>query len=187
MAVLPFSTTINSLLLILLLFLPFIPGTSVMAQGDALLAVCQALSNALPGKLSMPNSDPYTSSLRSYFSLQEGELAPSCVLQPANAQEVAAAVKVLATTPSLKFAVRGGGHTVWAGSANIQNGVTIDMRLINNVEVSADKSYTSVGAGALWRDVYTVLDEQGLATSGGRASQVGVGGLTTGGTVLAPS
>ncbi|KAI4165610.1 MAG: hypothetical protein LQ342_000552 [Letrouitia transgressa] len=147
-----------------------------MAQGDALLAVCQALSNALPGKLSMPNSDPYTSSLRSYFSLQEGELAPSCVLQPANAQEVAAAVKVLATTPSLKFAVRGGGHTVWAGSANIQNGVTIDMRLINNVEVSADKSYTSVGAGALWRDVYTVLDEQGLATSGGRASQVGVGG-----------
>ncbi|KAI4253386.1 MAG: hypothetical protein L6R42_007601 [Xanthoria sp. 1 TBL-2021] len=143
---------------------------------------CMALSKALPGKVSLPASNGYSASLKSYFSLQEAEITPYCVVSPANERDVSTAIKILAAPDSTtKFAIRGGGHTVWKGSANIEDGVTINMRAINAVEVSEDKTVTSVGAGALWRDVYSVLDAMGLATSGGRAAQVGVGGLTTGG------
>ncbi|KAL8976697.1 MAG: hypothetical protein Q9205_007354, partial [Flavoplaca limonia] len=124
----------------------------------------------------------YDASLKSYFSQQEAEITPYCIVSPLNESDVSAAIKILAAPDSTtKFAIRGGGHTVWKGSANIEDGVTIDMRNLNTVKVSEDKTVISVGAGALWRDVYTVTDSLGLATSGGRAAQVGVGGLTTGG------
>ncbi|KAL8786217.1 MAG: hypothetical protein Q9213_002906 [Squamulea squamosa] len=155
------------------------PSLNINPSNDP---ACTALSNALPGKVSLPSSNEYGVSLQSYFSLQEAEITPYCVVSPRNAQDVSAAIKILAAPNSTtKFAIRGGGHTVWKGSANIEDGITIDMRAINEVEVSDDKTVTAVGAGALWRDVYTILDAQGLATSGGRAAQVGVGGLTTGG------
>lgn len=45
------------------------------------------------------------------------------------------------------FAIRGGGHTWWAGAANIQDGVTIDLSEITQVVVSEDRTTTSVGGG----------------------------------------
>ena len=69
----------------------------------------------------------------------------------------------------------------WAGSANIANGVTIDLGALNSVSVSSDHSITSVGGGARWESVYLKLDAMELAVSGGRVADVGVGGLTTGG------
>ena len=144
--------------------------------------ICTALFEALPGKVSLPSDSGYDASLKSYFSQQEAEITPYCIVSPLNESDVSTAVKILAAPDSTtKFAIRGGGHTVWKGSANIEDGVTIDLRNMNTVKVSEDKTVISVGAGALWRDVYTVTDSLGLATSGGRAAQVGVGGLTTGG------
>lgn len=57
----------------------------------------------------------------------------------------------------------------------------VDLSAIKKVELNADSTITSVGAGAKWTDVYTYLDSKSLAVSGGRAAQVGVGGLTLGG------
>jgi len=82
-----------------------------------------------------------------------------------------------------RFAVRGGGHMSWAGAANIRNGVTVDLSAMNTVSVSEDKSTTFVGGGARWQDVYLKLDAMNLAVSGGRVNDVGVGGLTLGGTI----
>jgi FAD/FMN-containing dehydrogenase len=83
---------------------------------------------------------------------------------------------------NFSFAIRSGGHTPWAGSANIKNGVTIDMSALNQVTVAPDQSYTSIGPGNRWVDVYLKLDARGLAVPGGRVASVGVGGLVTGGT-----
>ena len=69
----------------------------------------------------------------------------------------------------------------WAGAANIQSGVTIDLSAMNAVTVSRDWRTTFVGAGARWQDVYLKLDAMKLAVSGGRVNDVGVGGLTLGG------
>ena len=147
---------------------------------------CEALSLLLPDKVFYSRNATYWQSLHSYYAGQEGDLQPWCIVKPADVADVATAVKELtkaSTTgnDSCRFAVRGGGHTSFAGSANIVNGVTIDLRDINHVSVSADQTLTSVGGGARWRDVYSKLDPLGLSVSGGRADIVGVGGLSLGG------
>ena len=83
------------------------------------------------------------------------------------------------------FAVRGGGHTPFAGAANIENGVTIDFGSMNQVTVNQNQTITSIGAGARWGSVYSTLDAMNLAVSGGRVSDVGVAGLTLGGKLAA--
>ncbi|KAL8713087.1 MAG: hypothetical protein Q9225_006843 [Loekoesia sp. 1 TL-2023] len=131
----------------------------------------------------------YDASLLSYWSQQEQKVTPSCILSPQNASDVSKALQILSqyeaagnvTSAGCQFAIRGVGHTPWAGSANIENGVTIDMRSINAVNVDRSKKFVSVGAGARWSDVYQKLDAVGLGVAGGRISDVGVGGLITGG------
>jgi UDP-N-acetylenolpyruvoylglucosamine reductase len=71
------------------------------------------------------------------------------------------------------FAVRSGGHASWAGASNTEGGVVIDLRALNTVEISTDKSVVLVGAGAPWDAVYEKLDPLGLSVNGGRASGVG--------------
>lgn len=80
-----------------------------------------------------------------------------------------------------KFAVKSGGHAAFAGASNIEGGVTLDLRKLNQIVVSADKKQTAVGAGNVWYDVYTKLQPMGLTVIGGRVSAIGVGGLTLGG------
>ena len=149
---------------------------------------CIALSRALGTKVSYLANDTYVQSTSSYWSKQEESLMPSCIVTPTSTDDVATAVKIL-TLPENGgdgpqeglFAIRGGGHTPWAGSANINDGVTIDLRSINTVIVNQDKTVASVGGGAIWGDVYRTMDSLGLAVVGGRGSSIGVGGLLTGG------
>jgi len=86
-----------------------------------------------------------------------------------------------ATSSPCNFAIRGAGHTPYAGAANIESGVTIDMGKMNTVTVNAAKTVASIGPGARWVDVYNSLDPLGVMVTGGRSGTVGVGGLITGG------
>jgi FAD/FMN-containing dehydrogenase len=72
-------------------------------------------------------------------------------------------------------------HATSPSLANIQGGITIDLSRLNQVIISPDQSYVSVGPGNRWSDVYTEIETRGLAVSGGRWGNVGVGGLLTGG------
>lgn len=139
-----------------------------------------------------PGSTSYNSSLSSYFSQQESQIQPLCVVSPATAEDVSTAVASLSTTAaslgivsdderSCHFAVRSGGHAVFPGAANIASGVTIDLGALNSVEVSEDRTIAHIGVGATWGDVYSYMEPLGLSVAGGRAANVGVGGLTTGG------
>ena len=74
----------------------------------------------------------------------------------------------------------------WAGAANIQDGVTIDLGQMKSVNVSSNRKVTQVGPGARWHDVYSKLDSMGLSVVGGRVSDVGVAGLTIGGMLSVP-
>ena len=71
----------------------------------------------------------------------------------------------------------------WAGSANIQDGVTIDLSQMKSVAVNDETTITRVEPGARWSDVYSKLSPMNLSVVGGRVSDVGVAGLTLGGTV----
>ncbi|EEP78254.1 predicted protein [Uncinocarpus reesii 1704] len=79
------------------------------------------------------------------------------------------------------FAVRSGGHSTTPGSSNIEDGIVIDLRGFNEVELSRDKKIAVVGSGAKWAEVYQFLDQHKLTVIGGRDPHVGVGGLTVGG------
>ena len=145
---------------------------------------CRQLANQYSSLVSLANTNIFTDqqqgSSNGYWTQQERGLTPSCRFTPATAADVAGAVKLM-TDQQCQFAVRGGGHMSFAGAANIEDGVTIDLGGMKQVTVSLDNTTTSVGGGARWVDVYQKLDSMQLAVSGGRVSDVGVGGLTLGG------
>ncbi|KAI1464949.1 putative oxidoreductase [Daldinia caldariorum] len=152
---------------------------------------CLALSALLGDKVVFPESQAYSSSLSSYHSQQESYLEPLCIVVPTTADDVSTAVSSLSSTAgslgdnerqaSCQFAIRSGGHAGIVGAANIEGGVTIDLRSLNTIDVSEDRSTASVGVGATWGDVYSKLGPLGVSVAGGRVAQVGVGGLTLGG------
>jgi hypothetical protein len=53
------------------------------------------------------------------------------------------------------------------------------------VELSEDRTTTSIGPGNKWYDVYRQLDSKKVSVVGGREAGVGVGGLTLGGKCMA--
>ncbi|KAK9351076.1 hypothetical protein V1523DRAFT_464138 [Lipomyces doorenjongii] len=88
---------------------------------------------------------------------------------------------LLAELFSCPFAVKSGGHAAFAGSSSIQNGLNIDLSPLNSLNLSKDLSVVSVGAGNRWVDVYNYLLQYNISVVGGRVSDIGVGGLTSGG------
>ncbi|KAL8920725.1 MAG: hypothetical protein Q9208_006055 [Pyrenodesmia sp. 3 TL-2023] len=115
-----------------------------------------------------------------YWSNNERDVTPACRITPNTPNDVSRAVTHLARS-KCSFAIRGGGHMFWAGAANIQDGVTIDLSEMSRIKVSKDQKIVSVGAGARWQDVYSKLEPMNLSVVGGRAGTVGVAGLTLGG------
>jgi len=88
------------------------------------------------------------------------------------------------TEEGCHFAVKSGGHARDAGFSNADGGVTIDLIRMGRVDLSKDKKSVKVGAGARWLDVYSSLEKDNLTVVGGRVADVGVGGLTLGGSYL---
>ena len=116
------------------------------------------------------------------FAALENELSPTCVVKPENEADVSVVIKTVRTyREQVHLAIKGGGHTPWAGAANIENGITVDMQSVIGVNVNARTGIASVGAGEPWANVHEQLDAQGTAVAGGRASKVRVGGLISGG------
>jgi FAD binding domain len=93
---------------------------------------------------------------------------------------VSRAIIILRST-HCHFAIKSGGHAAFTGGSNIQDGVTIDLVNLNQIQVSKDLKTTSIGPGNRWVDVYSKLQAMNLTVIGGRVSDIGVGGLTLGG------
>ncbi|KAI5866712.1 putative oxidoreductase [Durotheca rogersii] len=146
---------------------------------------CEALAARIGAdKVLLPGSTGYDASLSSYFSPQAAAVRPTCFVTPQTATDVSDVVKLLTSSDNggpYDFAVRAGGHTWFANANSAPGGITIDLRGLNSVDLSADKSSVSIGAGATWDAVYGKLDPLGLSVAGGRVAGVGVGGLTLGG------
>lgn len=101
----------------------------------------------LESRVILPENPEYIACTESYFD-NASKLQPACFLQPRTASETALAVKTLADAGQ-HFAVRSGGCTIRPGSNNLDNGVTIDLSLLNNIEYNSDGT-AHVGPGATW-------------------------------------
>jgi FAD/FMN-containing dehydrogenase len=82
------------------------------------------------------------------------------------------------------FAVKSGGHALFAGASNAIGGVTIDMRKFKEIKVSEDRKTVRLGTGNNWGEVYAELEPMGLMVLGGRVGILGVGGFLLGGMVI---
>lgn len=108
-------------------------------------------------------------------------LTPQCVLQPETALDVSNAILISSFLGS-QFAVRSGGHNPNVGFSSIGNeGILIDLARLNDVSMSSNGTLAAIGPGNRWGRVYEKLSAHGKMAVGGRANDIGVGGLLLGG------
>ncbi|KAH8783139.1 hypothetical protein F5883DRAFT_625605 [Diaporthe sp. PMI_573] len=152
-------------------------------MADTHTQILSALTGALTeSAILRPGSSEFENNNSAYFSAFEKEITPSFIAKPTSAKEVQGLIRALRTyllDGLVQVAVRGTGGTPFAGSANIQNGVTIDLRGLKGINVGEET--VEVGSGETWKTVYTELEKHGLTTAGGRVGRVGVAGLALGG------
>lgn len=142
-------------------------------QAECLVAV------GLQSQILVQGDADYDARQDSYWS-NSAKIRPAAILLTRSADEVATALKALVAAKQ-PFAVRSGGHTNWAGSNNIEGGITIDLSPLNNIVYDAASETASIGPGCRWKEVYAELDKHGRTVAGGREGNVGVAGLLLGG------
>jgi FAD/FMN-containing dehydrogenase len=104
---------------------------------------------------------------------------PALIVRAASTDDVVKAVR-FATSEGLPIAVRGGAHSI-AGFSTCDDGMVIDLSLMNSVDVDAKKQVATAGGGTKWGAFDAATQEHGLATPGGLISTTGVGGFALGG------
>jgi FAD/FMN-containing dehydrogenase len=104
---------------------------------------------------------------------------PEVIARPTTPQEVAAVIG-FARNRGLPLAVRGGGHS-GPGLGVCDDGVVLDLSLMNEVTVDAGRGVVRAGGGTTLTDLDAATSEYGTATPVGILGTTGIGGLTLGG------
>lgn len=149
------------------------------------LPKCDALITAgLSNRLLHPTNPAYEPRIQSYWALNTRR-RPYCIFQPRSTSEVSTGLSALLDSDlsgagDWHVAVRAGGHNL-GYSNNLENGVTIDLKYLSQVQYNPAKRTASLGPSAKWQDVYAQLHEYGVTAAGGRDGDVGVGGFLLGG------
>lgn len=107
---------------------------------------------------------------------------PDCVVQPKNTSQVEAVVQQ-AKAQKLKLTIKCGGHS-YAGHSTAFEGILLDLRNINTVDLDTVNGIVTIDAGCQWGHVYKTLINKrldGVIINGGRCPFVGVSGFILGG------
>lgn len=104
---------------------------------------------------------------------------PALIARCRNVNDVVAAVN-FARSNDLLLSVRGGGHNV-AGTALCDDGLVIDLSLMNKVEVDPEARTARAQGGVTIAELDAATQQYGLATPMGVVSETGIAGLTLGG------
>lgn len=153
---------------------------NVMTQAGSVTFSDEAVANfaaQLSGQLIRPEDNEYDVARRVWNGMIDRY--PALIARCATVDDVITAVN-FARRYQLTPAVRGGGHNV-AGHGTCDDGLVIDLSLMNRVTVDAEARVVRAEGGAIWADVDAATQPYGLATPGGAVSDTGIGGLTLGG------
>jgi FAD/FMN-containing dehydrogenase len=137
----------------------------------------EELRAALEGPVLGPDEDGYDDARRLWNAVHDRR--PAVVARVRTAEDVQAAVR-FGVAHGLEIAVRGGAHSI-SGSSSVDDGLMIDLSLMNQVTVDPEARRARVGGGAKLGDLDAAAQAHGLAVPAGVVSHTGVGGLTLGG------
>ncbi len=140
-------------------------------------AALNALREDLAGDVFAPGDFGYDEARAVYNGMIDRR--PGVIAQCVDEADVVRSVR-FARELDLPVAVRGGGHSV-AGSALNDGAVVVDLRHMRGTTVDPAAEAIRVGGGATMSDLDGATQPYGLATTGGRASTIGVGGFVLGG------
>jgi FAD/FMN-containing dehydrogenase len=131
----------------------------------------------LRGALHQPGEPEYADTCTLFNAMIERR--PRLVARCAAPDDVIASI-AFARHHDLEIAVRAGGHSV-TGRSLCDDGLVLDLRGMRDVDIDPERRLARIGGGATWAEVDRATQAHGLATTGGRVSTTGVGGLTLGG------
>lgn len=137
----------------------------------------EQLRAAVRGTVVTPDDPAYDEARTVYNAMIDKR--PALIVQAVDVADVMAGVS-FAGANDLAICVRGGGHNA-AGLGTCDDGVVIDLGLMNAVRVNPKTRRVVVEGGATWGDVDHATQPFGLAVPCGIISTTGVGGLTLGG------
>ncbi|MEU6672383.1 FAD-binding oxidoreductase [Streptomyces sp. NPDC046727] len=148
-----------------------------MASRSKAHAALAALREDLDGEVFAPGDPGYDDARRVFNAMIDRR--PAVIAQCANATDVVRAVR-FGRELDLHIAVRGGGHSV-SGAAVADNALVVDLRRMHAVTVDPAAEAVRIEGGATMSHLDRATQPYGLATTGGRASTIGVGGFVLGG------
>jgi FAD/FMN-containing dehydrogenase len=170
-----------------------IPATRVWADSASRASTAAVTGTGKPITLTASDINDFRSSLRGKVLLAHDagydtarrlwnpmfDRHPAVIARCAGTEDVVQAVN-FARAHDLLTAVRGGGHSL-SGQSACDGGLMIDLSLMKDIRVDAQRRLGRAQGGALLGEVDRKTQEHGLATTLGTATDTGIAGLTLGG------
>ena len=136
----------------------------------------QALAGGFGGVILREGDASYDSARAIFNGMYDQR--PALIARCDGLADVTASI-AFARDNDLEIAVRGGGHSV-PGYASTDGGMVIDLRDMNGVRVDPRARTVRAEGGTTWGKFDRETQAFGLATTGGRITTTGLGGLTLG-------
>jgi FAD/FMN-containing dehydrogenase len=139
-------------------------------------ATIDRLRSAVSGEVITPEDASYDEARKVWNGMIDRH--PALIARCQSTDDVVAAVN-FGREHGLVVSVRGGAHST-PGYSTCEGGIVIDLGPMHAVQVDPGARTARVQGGANWGHLDAATQEHGLAVTGGRVSDTGVGGLTLG-------
>jgi hypothetical protein len=136
------------------------------------------LARRVRGPVMRPGSPRYAAAARVYNPRFDGA-RPDAVVEPVDSRDVQAILR-WADRRDVRVTARSGGHS-YAGYSTLDEGIVVDLRRLDGIDVDRGRRRVSIGAGAHAIDIVDALARHGGAVPLGSCPTVGLGGLALGG------
>jgi FAD/FMN-containing dehydrogenase len=140
-------------------------------------AAIKELGESLTGPVLLSGHPDYDGARKIWNGMHDKR--PALIARCMTSEDVSNAV-TFARERELLVAVRGGGHS-WPGKSVCDDGLMLDLALMNTVDADPDARRAHARGGALLNALDVAALEHGLITTAGVVSHTGVGGFTLGG------
>ena len=163
------------------------PDTTVYAAAGASRETVLAdvplflpLLDAHPSLTLFTRSTPGFEEVRQVFNANIA-MQPLVIASPRTEAEVSATISFCSShSPRMPLAIRSGGHDMW-GRSLVQDGVVVDLRNINYVKISEDKTSARIGGGIMGGQLLEHIEKLGYTTPTGFCTGVGYAGWSLNG------